>query len=198
MSILTPVALFVYVAVVASDPEDLLLMRFYRQEEVHDQKCTQGAIRAHPDCAQYQVCVRGSYLSRNCPSGTVFNPQINVCDLPSAVEDCGSSRSPRQLYMEPIADSPELELVLDEPTDNVDPIVPVRDPQPLPRIVEPVFDVGEHCNPRFGFVAVRGDCSKFLVCSGGSYLAQPCAGGTRFSGDTQTCVLPAQSQRSDC
>ncbi|EAT42290.1 AAEL006159-PA [Aedes aegypti] len=40
----------------------------------------------HPtDCARYFICVEDVAHEYHCPTGTKFNPAINVCDLPENV-----------------------------------------------------------------------------------------------------------------
>ncbi|CAL2028025.1 unnamed protein product [Caenorhabditis brenneri] len=47
------------------------------------------------DCKVFYRCVWGRKVVMKCPSGTVFNPLLSVCDWPSAVPSCsGGSSSP--------------------------------------------------------------------------------------------------------
>uniref|UniRef100_A0A1I7SQD2 C3H1-type domain-containing protein n=1 Tax=Bursaphelenchus xylophilus TaxID=6326 RepID=A0A1I7SQD2_BURXY len=47
----------------------------------------------HPtDCSHFYRCVWGRAELMSCPETTVFNPALNVCDYPSAVAQCSSSR----------------------------------------------------------------------------------------------------------
>uniref|UniRef100_A0A1I7UYL0 Chitin-binding type-2 domain-containing protein n=1 Tax=Caenorhabditis tropicalis TaxID=1561998 RepID=A0A1I7UYL0_9PELO len=51
-----------------------------------------GAFIADVDnCSVFYRCVWGRKVVMKCPSGTVFNPLLSVCDWPSAVPSCGAS-----------------------------------------------------------------------------------------------------------
>ncbi|EFP03201.1 hypothetical protein CRE_28106 [Caenorhabditis remanei] len=43
------------------------------------------------NCSVFYRCVWGRKVVMRCPSGTVFNPALSVCDWPSAVPSCGGS-----------------------------------------------------------------------------------------------------------
>ncbi|PIC53052.1 hypothetical protein B9Z55_002909 [Caenorhabditis nigoni] len=43
------------------------------------------------NCSVFYRCVWGRKVVMRCPSGTVFNPALSVCDWPSAVPSCGAA-----------------------------------------------------------------------------------------------------------
>ncbi|CAI2297282.1 unnamed protein product [Caenorhabditis sp. 36 PRJEB53466] len=53
-----------------------------------------GAFIADDDnCSVFYRCVWGRKVMMRCPSGTVFNPALSVCDWPNAVPACGAGGS---------------------------------------------------------------------------------------------------------
>ncbi|CAI5452902.1 unnamed protein product [Caenorhabditis angaria] len=54
-----------------------------------------GAFIADSDnCSIFYRCVWGRRVEMTCPSGTVFNPSLSVCDWPSSVPSCNANASP--------------------------------------------------------------------------------------------------------
>ncbi|XP_055522436.1 peritrophin-1-like [Wyeomyia smithii] len=45
-------------------------------------------LRHESDCSKFYQCSNGVPMELQCPSGLLFNDQLNVCDWPSHV-DCG-------------------------------------------------------------------------------------------------------------
>lgn len=48
------------------------------------------------DCRQFYRCVWGHRISMRCPSGTVFNPKLSVCDWPAYVPQCSFNKKALQ------------------------------------------------------------------------------------------------------
>ncbi|CAD6198805.1 unnamed protein product [Caenorhabditis auriculariae] len=58
-----------------------------------EEECSRhGAFIADPeDCSTFYRCVWGRRVQMTCPSGTLFNPSLSVCDWPSEVKSCSKS-----------------------------------------------------------------------------------------------------------
>merc|ERR1712136_312410 len=46
------------------------------------------------DCGKFYQCSNGHLTSQNCAEGTVFNPELSVCDWPANVPGCGGTSNP--------------------------------------------------------------------------------------------------------
>merc|ERR1712136_188866 len=46
------------------------------------------------DCGKFYQCSNGHLTSQNCAEGTVFNPELSVCDWPANVPGCGGASNP--------------------------------------------------------------------------------------------------------
>lgn len=60
------------------------------QKPIHKPKCPPGANGPHPHpntCSKYLSCANGRTFEMDCGPGTLFNPELSVCDHPYNV-DC--------------------------------------------------------------------------------------------------------------
>jgi hypothetical protein len=53
-------------------------------------------LRVPADCNRFQRCVFGRLYDFNCPATTVFNINLNACDWPDNVPECGGALSTYQ------------------------------------------------------------------------------------------------------
>ncbi|XP_037068253.1 peritrophin-1-like isoform X1 [Pollicipes pollicipes] len=175
--------------------------------------------RDSDDCAVFYQCSNGAAYKFDCPQGTLFDTNLNVCNWPAAVDcDDGSGDGSG-----------------DEDDDNVDPVEPVdpepepkpepkpepepepkpetttkpkpkttpkpkpQPPKPKPEPVNPDDDLDSQCAnvPHDVLVQIPHptDCSKFYKCAQGKAWIQSCPGNLLYNKAERVCDYP---ERAGC
>ena len=135
----------------------------------------------HPsDCQKYYQCGHGTAYEYTCPSGTLFNQQLNVCDWEANVV-CNSggqtSTSSPSSSNNPTTTSTTL-----QPT--VSGRYKVLQKENLKQFC---FAVTLTCADPNGIYAYPGDCSKYYQCGHGTPYVYTCPSGTLFNDQIKTC-----------
>ncbi|CAG5053336.1 unnamed protein product [Parnassius apollo] len=117
------------------------------------------------DCSKFYYCVFGEKVERSCAPGTLFNPELQVCDWPINV-NCTTNGNP------PDTDSGEGSGDPDMDTDGM-----------LPNDCPSDFD--EH-----KLLPHETECNKFYQCVFGEKVERECAPGTYFNPELEVCDWP--------
>ncbi|KAJ8704685.1 hypothetical protein PYW07_011873 [Mythimna separata] len=121
----------------------------------------------HEACEKYYQCDEGEKIERDCQTGTVFNPDIQICDWPYNVPRCENS---------PGATTPESSDESPEPEEW----------EALPNGCPADYDI-VHYLPH------EDDCEKFYMCIDGEKVEAFCGDGYHFNPAFQRCVSPEDS-----
>uniref|UniRef100_A0A6P4FLF2 Zonadhesin n=1 Tax=Drosophila rhopaloa TaxID=1041015 RepID=A0A6P4FLF2_DRORH len=148
--------------------------------------CTEGSKKEDlSDCAKFQICVNGKYVSQSCPTGDYWNSADKECQKDEG--QCNGS---------PGCTEGELEV---DPTDCAGywkctngSLVSVKCPDGA------YFNATyKTCVPDTDGVCVNcvegaqkpepTDCTKYQVCSGGKYVTKSCESGYYWNNKTEVC-----------
>ncbi|XP_049868738.1 serine-rich adhesin for platelets-like [Pectinophora gossypiella] len=168
-----------------------------------DNKCqSSGFMGDENDCSKFYRCVdngNGAYTRYEfkCGEGTVWDPKIEACNHPWAVEKCGGSNSgdinkettpvPSQTMSDEQTGTtgvPEKEI--DKPTQS--PAISVQTTE-QPKPTKP--PIGNECSQE-GFMGDKSDCKKFYRCVNdgrGGFIKYEfsCGDGTVWDSEQNTC-----------
>ncbi|CAK1593527.1 unnamed protein product [Parnassius mnemosyne] len=117
------------------------------------------------DCSKFYYCVFGEKVERSCGPGTVFNPELQVCDWPRNV-NCTTNGNP------PDIDSGE---------GSGDPDMDTEDPL----VTDCPSDFDQH-----KLLPHETECNKFYQCVFGEKVERECAPGTYFNPKLEVCDWP--------
>ncbi|CAH1781847.1 unnamed protein product [Owenia fusiformis] len=132
--------------------------------------CSPGDMFLYPgDCSMYLTCNHNRFILMRCDPGTRFNNELKVCDHEKNVP------CPSKGQKETVAVAKE---GVDHGDDNDEPNVIRKD--------EPCETDDEIQDP--------ADCSRYLICSHGTYISKPCGSGRRFSSIFKMCDFAANVQ----
>ncbi|XP_078489083.1 calcium-activated chloride channel regulator 1-like isoform X2 [Ciona intestinalis] len=119
------------------------------------------------DCNNFYQCTNGKLVVLECQSGTVFNPNISVCDFPEHVPECSNIVFPSST-------------VSQTPAGNVDPLQPSS--------VSCKDSKGESLT-EIAFADPK-DCSLYYHCSNGIPYTMSCPSGLVFNPTMGYCDWP--------
>ncbi|KAH8309795.1 hypothetical protein KR067_005485 [Drosophila pandora] len=150
--------------------------------------CVEGSKKPDQyDCAKFQICVNGKYVSESCPIGEYFNSAINDCEQDNG--QCnGNQTCTEGDIQEDVEDCAGYEVCSNG------------------NWVSRKCPTGEYFNKTNGTCIIDGsgvclnctegttgpvpsDCTKYKICAGGKYVVQSCAGGLYFNNQTNRCEI---------
>ncbi|KAJ8674874.1 hypothetical protein QAD02_010660 [Eretmocerus hayati] len=161
-----------------------------KQDSPKEPKCPAymyGMIPHPNDCSKYLLCANGNTFIMDCGHGTVFNPDISVCDWPNNVAGCGGGTKPSSEEAQGNSEYPdyhERKMGFDysnliDVRQSIDDSPPPQ-PKQAPKKVE--------CPKGFsGLTRHPNDCNKYLQCANGATYVMDCAPGTVFNPASKVC-----------
>lgn len=123
---------------------------------------------AHGYCNKFYLCLAGSPVAFECPPGTLWNANANICDFAASVS-CGNRQIP---------DSKEDDVVKPEnPDNNI-----YDDPSQAPQIC---------ASPNsLNVLVAHANCNQFYLCLHGAAVPQFCQAGLMFDPRESRCDWP--------
>ncbi|XP_022835431.1 uncharacterized protein LOC111362897 [Spodoptera litura] len=133
-----------------------------------------SVLRPHEsDCSKFYICNNGNKIEMTCASGTLFDVNLGVCNLPFAV-NCKNSTS--NSNSTPSSTSTAVSTSTSASTANP---LPLTGPKSCP-----VDSSGNST-----LLPHETDCSHYYVCNNGQTLDMPCLPGKLFDYKLQMCVI---------
>ncbi|KAJ8704687.1 hypothetical protein PYW07_011875 [Mythimna separata] len=125
----------------------------------------------HEACEKYYQCDEGEKIERDCQTGTVFNPDIQICDWPYNVPRCENSPGATAPPTTPESsdESPEPE-----------------EWEALPNGCPANFEISK-------LLPHESECGIYYACNQGELIEMKCPAGLHFSPSEQTCTWPFQA-----
>ncbi|KAJ8704684.1 hypothetical protein PYW07_011872 [Mythimna separata] len=125
----------------------------------------------HEACEKYYQCDEGEKIERDCQTGTVFNPDIQICDWPYNVPRCENSPGATAPPTTPESsdESPESE-----------------EWEALPNGCPANFELSK-------LLPHESECGIYYACNQGELIEMKCSPGLHFSPSQQTCTWPFEA-----
>ncbi|KAH8259728.1 hypothetical protein KR026_009593, partial [Drosophila bipectinata] len=153
-----------------------------------NQTCTEGEIQEDAkDCAGYEVCSNGSWVSRQCADGAYFNATLNICIIDEWGVCLNCTDGDLQVYP---ADCTKFKICT-----NGKYVVKSCDSGDYWNAGSKKCEKDEgQCNGNQ--TCTEGDiqedakdCAGYEVCSNGSWVSRQCANGAYFNATLNMCII---------
>ncbi|CAG5053319.1 unnamed protein product [Parnassius apollo] len=160
------------------------------------------------DCDKFYQCSNGQKILKQCPSATLFDNDLQVCNWPNAV-DCSRWVTQTTEYVAtkyPVTtDSIKTDYVTEDPTAtgsaSTKPVTTESGANHTANITSPDLTtdvtastkIDVECPPDSTATILlphETDCSKYYACSNGYKILMSCASGTFFDFNAQVCDWP--------
>uniref|UniRef100_H2ZFD1 chitinase n=1 Tax=Ciona savignyi TaxID=51511 RepID=H2ZFD1_CIOSA len=133
------------------------------------------------DCLHFYQCSNGKLNTMPCEPGTVFNPNISVCDYPEHVSQCSyieftSTTPPNPPTPPPVSSPPPISTTT------------AGNAVPVPTADACKNSKGEAIDSLF---ADTTDCTHYYQCSNGILYTMPCPAGLVFNPFQLYCDWPS-------
>nr|XP_017021030.2 chitin-binding domain protein cbd-1 [Drosophila kikkawai] len=147
--------------------------------------CTDGETKCDPDdCTKYSVCCHGEFVSKSCIDGEYWNPEIGECDTNNG--EC----------YPPNCEEGEIEANPDDCAGYLECVNGIVVDQSCPdgyffnetECTRDTCGVCVNCTEGSTKPEPSGDCTKYLLCSGGKYVTVSCDSGYYWNNTWGECL----------